>query len=535
MKKNILLFLFIFLLFSCRQSFAVKYSEDNAAYWYQKAFNDLKKVYEHESISKSEEVRKIIDLKSLKDFNQLKPETKKLLADSYKSFLTDLKKAKSLEKCIFWEMALNDKDEKETQFNDLKMIHKGFRMANALAWYAISINKPDSAGVIWQTMLNISIKISEHNLISIRSFIGGMPVKLVIANLESYFENGASSEFKSKFVKYLKKWPKSIFDLADSIKVSYDYQKSNVELYAKDQKYLACFFGADFRCLSDDYVSKPVVEENRECASIRRIVQGAIEMYQMDESSGTVDNTPDFSFIQEERDRMKAKYAWKEAQYLKKKIKEEEENEKSNNDKEGSSADDLDMSDFDEPDDKTKLEDLKQKLKKLGISLDEDNQGPLDFSKLSWDKTISILENSGYLKKGKDYSCPANGTRIIKASKGYDKYEYTFDISCNCGIAKNPNDDFNPDSEPMKKAKKYQETQLEKDKKQLFEYYDMLMKVDHTKPMTDKEMLALNSAEIPEYKNNVLLMWLGLGYDSFRKSFDDCQKLIDDFVKKYDN
>ena len=52
--------------------------------------------------------------------------------------------------------------------------------------------------------------------------------------------------------------------------------------------------------------------------------------------------------------------------------------------------------------------------------------------------------------------------------------------------------------------------------------------------MADKEMLALNSAEIPEYKNNALLMWMGLGYNSFRKSFEDYQKTLDDVIKKYD-
>ena len=426
-------------------SFAVKYSEDNAAYWYQKAFNVLKTKYMAQDLPQNDKSI-IYKLNNLEDFNKLSPETKKILENSLKGFLTDLKKAKSLEKCLFWKMPLNDKDEKKTQFEDFKMIYDGFRMGNALAWYAISIKKPDIAGAIWQTMLNISIKISEHNLIDSKIIPGGTTINIVIPSLNNYCAKDASSEFKTKFVHYLKKWPKSIFNMSDSIKIDYEYQKNNVELYAKDQKFLACFFGANLKNLISDTqpAKETVVKENRECLTQRRVIGGALEMYAMDNEEGA------------------AKAA-----------------------------------------------------------------------NLEWDEVVSLMLKERYIKES-NFTCPENGKRTITPEKKGDDVEYKITCSCTTSSQKNPMDNFKPDSQPMKLAKKYKDTQFENDKKQLFEYYEMLLKVDHTKPMNEKEMLALNCVEMPKYKNNVLLMRLGLAYNSIRKSFDGYQKLIDDFIKKYE-
>ncbi len=530
MRKLLVL---IFVLYCC-SLFAANYSEDNAAYWYQKAFNDLKKIYETDDFGKSDDGIKISNLKSLEEFNKLKPETKKVFEGALKSFIADLKKAKEQKKCLFWEMALNDKDENKLQFQDTRMIFRGFRMANALAWYAISVNKPEVAGTIWQTMLNVSIMISEHNLIMLRTIVGGITVKLVIPSLDNYLKNGASDEFKTKFVKYLKKWPKSIFDIKDSIKVFYEYQKSNIDLYAQDQKYLAVFFGADMRCLQNEPSTiEPSIEEDRECASRRRIVAGAMEMFQMDESEGNVMSMgPDFSSIEDEKNRRRAQGIWREREYLKKDIKrlEGEDNNKE------IKKDDFGDDDFeDEPsvdELKSRLVNLDKKLEELGVVVEDlEKDKANDFTKMNWDEIISLLEKSSYLRGKKDYSCPNNGNRTIKVVKRGD--ETLFEIACDCSKMKNPMDGFKPDSEPMKLAKAYKETQFDNDKKQMFEYYEMLLKLDHTKPMTEEEMTALDSVEI--YKNNVLLSWLGLGYKSFRKSFDEYQKILDDFIKKYDN
>ncbi len=544
MKKSLFILLSFLVLF-CNSVFAAKYTEDNAAYWYQKAFDDLKKVYESDKISTSEDAIKINGIKSLEDFNKLTPETKKVFEESLKGFLEYLKKAREQKKCVFWEMPLNDKDEKDTQFQDHRMFFRGFRMANALAWYAISIGKPDIAGAIWQTMLNISVLVSENNLILIRTTAGGVTVKLVIPSLDNYFENGASDAFKAKFINYLKKWPKSMFDIGDAIKVYYEYQKNNVELYANDQKFLAGFFGADLRYLiNDPSTLEPRIEENPECASQRRIVAGALEMYQMDESEGEVKSImPDLSGVKNKR---KVEMIWKHRDSLKKKIAKLEKEPKVNNEKPKEKKEDSFGDEFDEDVDfneepniedyKSELEAIDKRLKELGVNI-EDSEGsednkPVDFSNMAWDEIISLMERSRYLRGNENYTCPNNGKRTIKTIKR--RNEILYEITCDCSKVINPMDDFKPDSEPMRKARIYKETLLENDKKQLHEYYEMLLKIDHTKPMTDKEMLALNSVEILKYKNNVILLWLGLGYDRFRKSFESYQKVIDDFLKKYD-
>ena len=536
MRKCIVLFIFV-MVFICNNTFAAKYSEDNAAYWYQKAFNDLRKLYEANGFNKTEDGKKIYDLKSLEEFNKFKPETKKLFEGALKSFLTDIKKAKDQKKCLFWKMPLNDKDENKTQFADRKMFFSGFKMANAVAWYAVSINKPDIAGAIWQTMLNVSIKVAENNLNFFRVIAGGATIRLVIPSLDNYCSNGASDEFKSKFVQYLKKWPQSIFDLKDNVKVIYDYQKTNIELYGKEQKYLAGLFGADLRCLDSETSSsvEPRIKENPQCASNRRVVSGAIEMFQMDESEGNISMEPDFSIIEDEKERQKLRQKWSMIKYLKEKIKEKEESEeeeKPEQDEDDSEFGDTKASRIE--DDKNKLKDLELELKKRGIEINEEKTGPTDFSKLTWEETISLLERTGYLnlRRKADYSCPEKGKRTIKAVKTGNEIGY--EISCSYSVAKDPMDDFKPDSEPMKLAKEYRETQFENDKKQLFEYYEKMLKFDHKKPMTEEEIKNFSSSEMSKYEKNTLFIWMGFDYSSFRKSLSEYQKFIDDFVKKYD-
>lgn len=524
MKKSIIIFSLILIL-SCNSSFATEYTEDNAAYWYQKAFRDLNGIYETNNFSKSEDNWKISKLTSLDEFNKLTPETKKILERLLKNFFNDLKKAKSLKKCVFGKMPTTDKESRNAlfQFNDLKLFFRGYRLANALAWYAISLNKPDIAGAIWQTMLDISMKISEHNLISERTNYGGFSVKLVIPSLDNYFENGASKDFKAKFIRYFKKWPISIFDIRDSINVYYEYQKTNVELYSKDLKFIAIFFGANQHFLFNNATQsdiKPIVKENKECASTRRTVQGAIEMYQMDESEDSKElGKPDFSVINDINERRKAELLWVESKHLKKTIEKEGEGGERGEDPFGS-EDTLE-------DNKARLEKVELSLKKYGIS---EKKSHTDFEKLEWDEIVPLLLKKGYIR-GKDFSCPANGKRSIKTIKNNGEYE--FEISCNCSIEENPMDDFKPDSKPMKLAKDYRESKFETDKKQLIEYYEMLLKLDYKKTMTEREMSAFDYGNIPEYRDNVLLKWLGLR-SNFKKSFESYSRVIDDFLAKHE-
>ena len=515
--RKIVYLLFFFCIFSCNCVIAdMVYSEDNAAYWYKKTFNNLRGIYE--SIS-SKDSNIIYNLKSLDDFNKLTPDTKKKLAEILNSFLADIKKAKDLNKCVFWEMPVNDSFGGKQQFQDLKMFFRDFKVANALAWYSISENKPNSAGLIWQTMLKISINISENNLYILRTVAGSSVIKMVIDSLDNYCSNGANNKFKTKFANYLKKWPKSIFDIKDLIKVLYDYQKNNIELYEKDQKFLATLFGADIKVLINDKKPEPKIIENQECASNRRVIRGAIEMFQMDEADGNL--RPSFYDIDDPKEREKAIYKWREEE-VRKKRHEIVKNQKSKNKNKNKDFDD-DLDDELEEDINDNLDESKKVEKKEAT----------DFSKLSWEETINLLLRFGYIRKNNNYNCPANGKTTVKAPKNNGEYEYDFDVTCNCGIKKDLEDDFKPDSKPMEMAKGYRETKFETDKKQLFEYYEMLLKIDQTKPINDKELFSLNAIEMPEYKNNALVSYFTFDYARAKKEFEERQKLIDDFIKKY--
>lgn len=435
--KRIDCLLFLLFLFVSNNLFAAKYSEDNAAYWYKKAFSDvllpLTQLDEYND--------KIISLSSLEDFNKLKPESKAKIKEVSNEFFNNLKKAKSIKKCFFWKNGTSNED--SVVFEDINMVLHGFKIANAIAWYAISINKTNIAGAIWQTMLSIASNITEHNSIYARSMIGCVTLRIVLKNLDNFLKKDVSDDFKRKFVSYLKKWPISFFDMNEVIRIHYDSIKKDFDNYANDQRLLASLFGANVLALNDKSKQKPVVDNNNICKNNLRLINAGIEMYSL-EAEGT------------------------------------------------------------------------------------------DFSKMSLDEIITLFQKPGVdlLEKGKDYSCPENGKRTIKVDES--EGEKVFFVTCDCLKERNFMDDYDSNSKPMQIAKNYRETKFETDRKQMLDYYEMLLKIDHSKPMTKEQMKELSSLENPIYKTNAFHARLGFAYDVFREELEETKKLIYNFIKKYD-
>lgn len=525
---NVLFLVLVSFFLSCNSLFAITYSEDNAVYWYREAFEKLMPLLEIDDIKRNRRMGSLDDLKKLNRATIAK------LKEAINEFLSDIKKADSIEKCVFREKPTNYLEITNDLFLDkriTRIIIKGFPVANTLAWYAISINKPEVAGLIWQNILNLSKKISEHNIIHVRSLCGIFGVKVVLTSLDNYCKNGATNNFKESFVEYLKKWPNSIFNLNDAIKEEYDFQKVNIELYKNDIKYLALLFGAREVGLKDD--CEPEIIENKECKSQRRKIEGAIEMYQMDEESGVI--TPDFNSIPDKSKRNAIKSTLRKIQSLKEKLKAHEQNP-------------IQVIYDDDDDDDFTLEEPKpfnrekceNEIKALEEYLEENGASYLkvakatDFPDMPWEEVIKVLTKNYYLRAKDNYNCPFNGKRTIKTKQINRNGEVFFDISCDCGKKEDPRDDFKPDSKPMKQAKEFLENLFEFQKEQFFKYYDDMVKMDHSKPMTEAEIKALSIVEIPAYKFNVLLMNLGFDYKSMREDFENKQKLIDDFIKTYD-
>ena len=225
MKRTVSLLLFLICFLLCKDAFATEYSEDNAAYWYKKAFCEVLL-----PLTKTEEYyEKILSLNNLEDFNNLSSETKTELEEVSKDFFINLKKAKSIKKCFFWKKG--NTSEEDVKFEDSVPFLNGFRVANALAWYSISIDKPELAGAIWQSMLGIAFNISEHSSIETRRMVGFVTLRVVLENLDKYFNN-ASDGFKEKFVSYLKRMPKSILDLNEAIKIYIGWLSFGLRAYS---------------------------------------------------------------------------------------------------------------------------------------------------------------------------------------------------------------------------------------------------------------------------------------------------------------
>ena len=140
---------------------------------------------------------------------------------------------------------------------------------------------------------------------------------------------------------------------------------------------------------------------------------------------------------------------------------------------------------------------------------------------------VSFLIEKGFLSGNiNDYYC--SGKRTIKATKENNDYVYKIICDCSnlCGNESSP--DF------MLAAKNYKNIYFEKHKEQLFNYYELLLKMDHSRYLFMEQANLITPGLSPEYKGNVLAQIFGIYYSSFQFNFQNSQKLIDDFVKKHE-
>ena len=474
MKKVV--FVLFFVLFNFNTSFAIDYSQDNAVYWYDKGFGNLKSAFKQEELADLRKIRKY------EDFKNIKPELKEKFTPLIKQLLGDLKKAREQKIFKFWDKIPENDRELEEYNDNLNNFIIGSTIANILAYHAISLNKPEVAGAIWLSILKVTDNIIANINGHIRGSLGYGSIDTVLDSLEEYFKQGASDKFKRAFVSYLKQWPKQIFDLKDAIKTNYEYAKKDIAFYENNQKELAHFLEVYTNVKGNDE-SKDIIIENKECDSKLKSIEFALNRYQRAEKGGSsgkkggsISNSSSFN------------------------------------------ADSF-YEDFDSDD-----------MSNNSTGADEvesDTSSRVTFKNLvemNFDDMVSFLIENGFLKgSNKDYQCNLKGGRKIVQEAG------NYKVICDCGrIYVEGSSDF------MTAAKKYKERFFEKHKKELFEYYDFMMKFDHSQRLFIEQENQLTPALSPKYKGNLLAEIFGIFYSSLKFEMNHCQEKIENFIKTYD-
>ncbi len=462
--------------FNFNTCFAIKYSQDNAIYWYDKGFGNIKSAFKKEELA---DLRKI---QKYEDFKNIKPELKEKFNPVIKQLLDDLKKAREQKYCKFWNKIPENDGELEEYNDNFNNFFIGSRIANLLAYHAISLNKPEVAGAIWLSILKVTENITTNSLGNIRGSIGYSSINTVLDSLEEYFKQGASDKFKRVFVSYLKQWPKQIFDLKDAIKTNYEYAKKDIAFYENNQKNLARFLEEYTKVKGNDE-SKDIIIENKECDSRLKSIEFALKRYQRGEKGdfsgkkgGSIPNSSSFN------------------------------------------ADSF-YEDFDSD------EISNNSTRTDEVESDTSNRVTLrNLVEMNFDEMVSYLIENGFLKGSqKDYLCNLKGNRKITQEAD------NFKLLCDCDkIYVEGSSDF------MDAAKKYKERFFEKHKKELFEYYEFMMKFDHSQRLFLEQENQLTPAFSPKYKGNLLAEVLGIFYSSLKFEMTHCQEKIENFIKTYD-
>ena len=477
MKKVV--FVLFFVLFNFNTSFAIDYSQDNAVYWYDKGFGNLKSAFKKEELADLRKIRKY------EDFKNIKPGLKEKFTPLIKQLLGDLKKAREQKIFKFWDK-IPENDRELEQYNDnLNNFVIGSTIANILAYHAISLNKPEVAGAIWLSILKVTENIIANINGNIRGSLGYRSIDTVLDSLEEYFKQGAPDKFKRAFVSYLKQWPKQIFDLKDAIKTNYEYAKKNLPFYENNQKELAHFFEVYTQVKENDE-SKDIIIENKECDSKLKTIEFALKRYQRAEKcgslgkkGGSISNSSSFN------------------------------------------ADSF-YEDFDSDD---LSNNIARTDKEESDTFNSSNKVNFkDLIDMKFDDMISFLIENGFLKgSNKDYQCNLKGSRKITQEAG------NYKVICDCGrIYVEGSSDF------MTAAQKYKERFFEKHKKELFEYYDFMMKFDHSQKLFLEQENQLTPALSSKYKGNLLAEIFGIFYSSLKFEMNHCQERIENFIKTYD-
>ena len=478
MKKVVFIIFFVFLSFN--SGFAIEYSQDNAAYWYDKGFGSLKSAFTEEEFNSLRKIRKY------EEFKSIKPELKEKFNPVIKQLLGNLKKARDQKYCNFWNKKPENDGELEQYNENLTNITLGFGIANVLAFHAVSLNKPDVAGAIWLSILKVTENITENTFGTIRGSVGYRGVSLVLDSLKEYFEQGVSDKFKRAFVSYFKQWPKQIFDIKDAIKTNYEYVKTNLAYYENNQKELAHFLELYIKYRAEDG-SKDLIIENKECDSKLKSIEFALKRYQRAEKDGKLGKN--VGAVPSNSSSFNADSFYENF----------DSDDMSNN----TAGTDKVESDTSDTSNKVKVNDLVD---------------------MKFDDMISFLVENGFLKgSNKDYQCNLKGSRKIVQEAG------NYKVICDCGrIYVEGSSDF------MDAAKKYKERFFEKHKKELFEHFEFMMKFDHSQRLFFEQENQLSPAFSAKYKGNLLAEVFGIIYSSLKFETTGCQEDIDNFIKTYD-
>ena len=469
MKK--LFFLVFASIFFYTNCFANNYTEDNGAYWYMKALECLPERNNAPKFAPNTFIP--VENNTPSDFN----------LDILNNYIENVKKAKSQEKCFFYVLPRYIDDEKMVlPDKNTYYIYQKLKTASDMAWYAISIDKPEYASLIWLSILEMSLKFSENNAILVRINCGGIPLTNALSNLSKYFDSGATEEFKKPFIDFMKAWPSSIFDLNDVKKVHYNYYIQTLERYKNNIETLAGLFGYD----------KTGKNPKR-----TRIVKNKICTKQLDEMVKemqifyTILHLYLYGLQQYDNESLKQILQWEPLHYF------------------------------------------NANEKKISKILDE----------MYYHQLIRYMLGVIFIFTDNNYICPENGFRTLsvqsrksfinRKSFRYSYVSCNYIITCNCKGIEEPIP--TPSNEgALKKAEEYRKSRLfDKDAIEFRTYCEKLLHTDFSKEHTKKDLGALDTSVYysNELMRRVIPQSMGLGTKI--ESMKNAQKAIDKFLNKY--
>lgn len=464
---------FIFLFLNSCFADKLTYSEDNGAYWYQKALELMPSNYSVSYNFNTEDHHV--------SFRVTRNNTS-FTIDNLNKIVDYLKIARSKKNCSFFVLPEYDGDEKSTlNHRNFYSIEGALSPASTMAIYALSVDKPEYASIIWLSILDISLNLMKNNSIQVRYTTGTSAVRSVLSTLSSYFEKGATEDFKKTFIEYMKAWPTSVLDLNEIKKVHYDYYMNSLEKYSNNTEILAKLFGYDKNAKKTRIVKNKIctqnihkmVEKMQTFFVVLHLYLYGLQVYNNDYLEKFLQSTPYHYFVSNE--------------------------------------------------------------KQISTILDE----------MYYHQLIKYMLGVIFIFFDDDYICPENGYRTLKVDTRLDmhdkfKVRYNFvscyyRISCDCKGKEEPISP-DPNKVALEEAKRYRKSpRFISDEKEYKEYCENLLNIDFSKELTENDMKVINK----EMRHSNKLMgnmhfneWQTLTKFNIDR-IKDAQKQINEFFKKY--
>lgn len=184
-----------------------------------------------------------------------------------------------------------------------------------------------------------------------------------------------------------------------------------------------------------------------------------------------------------------------------------------------------------------KHEEIQECHRRLGLiasALEEYQAENVTYFEDDVSKIISDLYENKRLSLDTDYDCPLDKKRSIKWSDEADENgNFGFQIICNCEKEFPAPRHLSPDAPSMVKARAYRNTIFETHKQQVENYWNKIMEFDFDSNASQIELQKLFSIHKPEYRENLLMIHLGINFTTLKSSLDEIENRRNSIIAKY--